>query len=124
MFADQFVEAFNQQRPLGAGVDLSGLRQSVRWAVPVSRTRFDSGADAKATIEQTAGYWLIEVAELAGMDRRDIEAVKAQITTREDRARPAYGRLAVTVPRQFVMIGTTNDSTYLKDQTKTGDFRP
>ena len=82
------------------------------------------GADAKATIEQTAGYWLIEVAELAGMDRRDIEAVKAQITTREDRARPAYGRLAVTVPRQFVMIGTTNNSTYLKDQTGNRQFLP
>lgn len=82
------------------------------------------GAEAKVTIEQTAGYWLVEVAELAGMDRREVEAIKAQITTREDRARAAFGRFASTVPRQFAMIGTTNDGAYLKDQTGNRRFLP
>lgn len=82
------------------------------------------GSDCKVTIEQTAGYWFAEVAELAGMGTREIDAVKTQITTREDRARAAYGYFASTIPRQFIMVGTTNESEYLKDRTGNRRFLP
>ena len=82
------------------------------------------GSDAKVTIEQTSGYWIVEVPELSGMGSREVEAVKAQITTEKDHARGAYDRCASTVPRQFIMIGTTNDRRYLRDKTGNRRFLP
>ena len=55
--------------------------------------------------------------ELDGLGRRDTNRVKSFISTTHDRARLAYGRFAVTRPRQFVLFGTTNESRYLSDLT-------
>ncbi|NSL72458.1 hypothetical protein C6Y62_11625 [Hyphomicrobium sulfonivorans] len=82
------------------------------------------GADAKHTIEASAGFWIVEVPELSGMARKEVERVKAQITTQADTARLAYARQPVTVPRQFVMVGTTNDAQYLRDLTGNRRFLP
>ena len=82
------------------------------------------GMDAKHTIEQTAGRCIVECPELKGMRNNEIEAVKAQITTQSDTARAAYARHTATVPRQFVMGGTTNDAAYLRDRTGNRRFLP
>lgn len=82
------------------------------------------GTDPKETIEQTRGVWIAECAELSGMGSREVEAVKAQVTTPVDRARMAYGRYTETVKRQFVMVGTTNDAQYLRDRTGNRRFLP
>jgi hypothetical protein len=79
--------------------------------------QLEVGADAKATIEKTAGAWIVELPELDGMGKRDANRVKSFITTEEDRARLAYARYAITRPRQFVLFGTTNESDYLRDMT-------
>lgn len=75
------------------------------------------GTEAKETIEKTSGAWIAELAELDGLGRREANAVKSFITTVEDRARPAYGRFAVTKPRQIVLFGTTNEAEFLSDPT-------
>ena len=77
----------------------------------------DMGASAKEVIENTAGKWIVEAAELSGMAKRDLERVKAFYSRTTDSARLAYGRFAIDVPRQFVMGGTTNNTEYLKDRT-------
>ena len=59
---------------------------------------------------QMAGVWCIEIAELTGMRRADIERVKAFASRRVDRYRPSYGRHVITAPRQCICIGTTNRS--------------
>ena len=82
------------------------------------------GSDSKVMIEQTAGAWLVEIAELSGIRRCEVEAVKAMISRKTDRARPAYGRVAKDVPRQFVFFGTVNDSEYLRDATGNRRFWP
>ncbi len=86
------------------------------------------GDDPKTMIEQTAGKWIIEIPELSGVRNAEIENVKAQLSRREDSARPAYGRLRGDVPRQFIMIGTTNGGAgagaYLKDQTGNRRYLP
>ncbi|MER9777141.1 virulence-associated E family protein [Mesorhizobium sp. M0220] len=75
------------------------------------------GADAKETIERTAGAWVVELAELDGLGRREANAVKSFVTTVCDRARPAHGRYTVERPRGFVLFGTTNESAFLADLT-------
>ena len=69
------------------------------------------------SMEQVAGAWIIEVAELASMKKSEAEATKAFITKTEDRFRPAYGHKTETFPRQCVFFGTTNEVDYLKDPT-------
>lgn len=79
--------------------------------------QLEIGADPKVTIEKTAGAFIVEMPELDGLGRRDTNRVKSFITTTHDRARLAYSRFAVTRPRQFVLFGTTNESSYLTDTT-------
>jgi hypothetical protein len=81
-------------------------------------------ADPKVVIEQTRGKWIIEAGELSGMRRGDIDKLKGLLSRRTDRGRLAYARLASEVPRQFVVIGTTNNREYLKDQTGNRRFWP
>lgn len=81
-------------------------------------------ADSRKTIESLRGRWIVEVAELSGMRKAEIEHVKSLLSRRIDRARPAYGRLAIEVPRQNIMFGTTNRGQYLRDTTGNRRFWP
>lgn len=84
------------------------------------------GVDSKQIIERTAGKWIIEAAELHGNRGREAEALKAFLSRQVDGpVRLAYGRLPTTVPRQFILIGTTNARLgYLKDMTGARRFWP
>ena len=66
---------------------------------------------------QIRSAWCIELGELSSMTRADIEKVKAFITRKVDRFRPSYGRRVIEVPRQTILVGSTNLDTYLKDET-------
>jgi predicted P-loop ATPase len=79
---------------------------------------------SKDAAMQVRCAWAIEIAELASMGRPEIERVKAFITRSVDRFRPSYGRRVIEVPRQSVLIGTTNTDTYLKDETGGRRFWP
>lgn len=81
-------------------------------------------ADSKVLIEQLTGRWIIEMGELKGMRRGEVEHVKAMLSRRVDKARLAYGRMPVEQPRQCVFFGTTNDSAYLRDMTGNRRFWP
>ena len=82
------------------------------------------GADQKEVIEQTSGKWLVEIAELAGMGRRDASTTKAMLSRQVDGARLAYGRARSERPRQCVFFGTVNDQQYLLDATGNRRFWP
>jgi len=73
--------------------------------------------DTQKIIERMAGRWIIEAAELKGMRKGDVEHLKSFLSRRVDRARMAYGRLPVEVPRQSIVIGTDNSGQYLRDPT-------
>jgi hypothetical protein len=80
--------------------------------------------DSKRVIEAVRGRWIVECAELSGMKKADIAHLTAMLSRRVDRARMAYGRLPVDVPRQFVPFGTTNKTEYLRDTTGNRRFWP
>lgn len=80
--------------------------------------------DTKAQIEALDGIWFYELGEVEGMNRAEVNKIKAFASRQDDRARMAYGRFAVTRPRQAVFIGTTNDEKYLRDQTGNRRFWP
>lgn len=64
-----------------------------------------------------AGKWIIELDELTGFARKDWNSIKAFISKTVDNERKPYERVAVSLPRQCVFIGTTNDHEYLSDMT-------
>jgi predicted P-loop ATPase len=80
--------------------------------------------DAKEIIELTSGKMIVEISELAGMRRTEVEHVKGMLSRTHDRARGAYDRIPTEVGRQFVIAGTTNTRHYLKDTTGNRRFLP
>lgn len=72
----------------------------------------------KTAAEKLQGYWLLEIGELAGMRKADIDKVKAFISRQDDKYRASFGRRVTPHPRQCVFFGTTNtDNGYLRDIT-------
>jgi len=83
------------------------------------------GTEAKQIIERTEGKWIIEVAELFGLGKKEIDQVKAFLSRGEDGpVRGAYARESRAVKRSFICIGTTNKPEYLKDATGSRRFWP
>ena len=71
-----------------------------------------------------SGVWCLELAELSGMRRNEVEHIKQVITAQSDRFRPPYGRTQEDFPRQTVFVGTTNADEFLKDPTGNRRFLP
>lgn len=78
----------------------------------------------KESFEQIQGTWLIEMAELSGLKKAEVESIKHYISKREDMFRPAYGRTVETYKRQCVFFGTTNNKDFLRDPTGNRRFMP
>jgi len=78
----------------------------------------------KESFEQIQGSWIIEISELAGLRKAEVEATKQYLSKREDSFRPAYGREIVTYQRQCIFVGTTNNWEFLKDPTGNRRFLP
>lgn len=81
-------------------------------------------AEGKVVIERLAGRWIAEAGELKGMRKGEVEHLKAFLSRQEDTARMSYARLPVIVPRQCVIVGTTNSERYLRDLTGNRRFWP
>ncbi|WP_374491615.1 VapE domain-containing protein [Brachymonas sp.] len=105
-----------------------GLRKSTLVEVLASTdyfsdTPFDVGRGKEAQ-EQVQGIWVYEIAELSALSKADVNAIKAFISSKIDRYRVAYGSTVESFPRQCVMVGTTNEDTYLRDRTGNRRFWP
>ena len=79
----------------------------------------------KSGAEKLQGYWILEIGELAGMKKADLELVKAFASRTDDQYRPAYGKNVESHPRHSVIFGTTNSETgFLRDLTGNRRFWP
>lgn len=78
----------------------------------------------KESFEQLQGAWIIEMAELSGIKKSEVESTKHFITKREDSFRPAYGRTVETFKRQCVFVASTNEEDFLRDSSGNRRFMP
>ena len=78
----------------------------------------------KEAFEQIQGAWIIEMAELSGLRKAEVETIKQFISKCDDMYRPAYGRVVETFKRQCVFFGTTNNKDFLRDPTGNRRFMP
>ena len=83
-----------------------------------------STVQGKEAFEQIQGVWLVEMGELAGLKKAEVEIIKHFISKREDRYRVAYGRRIENFPRQCVFFATTNNKDFLRDPTGNRRFWP
>lgn len=81
-------------------------------------------ADAEDFERQLQGKILVEIAELHSFSKADQTRVKQIITKRIDRYREKYGKFAEDHPRQGILVGTTNETEWIKDQTGGRRFWP
>ncbi|MER9277640.1 virulence-associated E family protein [Mesorhizobium sp. M0522] len=82
------------------------------------------GVSYKEQQELISGKWIVELPELAGLNRAEVSRVKQFITKTHDRARGAFQRSVEEMPRRCIFVGTTNDSQYLRDATGNRRFWP
>lgn len=78
----------------------------------------------KEAFEQVQGAWIIEMAELSGLRKADVESIKHYISKDQDQFRAAYARTVEVYPRQCVFFGTTNSVDFLHDSTGNRRFMP
>lgn len=84
-----------------------------------------STVEGDAATEKLRGMWIIELAELLATKRsKDVEGIKAFVTSTVDVIRPKYARETEQRPRACVFAGTTNDMQFLTDATGNRRFLP
>lgn len=109
-----------------------GLRKSslVRALAPNGEwftDRLDGEVGSKDSMQSLAGRWIVELAEMTGMTRGEVKAIKGFMASGDDKYRPSYGRRTVSHPRRCIFIGTINpegDGSYLTDTTGGRRFWP
>lgn len=79
----------------------------------------------KAGAEKLQGFLILELGEMAGMKKVDIETIKSFLSRTDDIYRPSYGRVVESHPRQCIVVGSTNaENGFLRDITGNRRFWP
>ena len=108
------VPVLDGDQGIGKSTIVKDLVSSEYYSESLSLTDMDD----KSGAEKLQGFWVVEIGELAGMKKADIEKVKAFLSTADDKYRPSYGKTVESHPRQCVIIATVNgERGYLRDIT-------
>lgn len=79
----------------------------------------------KTAAEKLQGYWILELGELAGMKKVDVETMKSFVTRTDDKFRQSYGVVVESHPRSCIIVGSTNsEGGFLRDITGNRRFWP
>lgn len=76
-----------------------------------------TNVEGKDALEVIQGSWIIELGEMAGMRRAQVDTQKQFISKRVDKFRVAYGKRTEEFPRRCVFFATTNEADFLRDVT-------
>lgn len=72
----------------------------------------------KTAAEKLQGIWIMELGELAGLKKMDVEVIKSFLSRVDDRYRPTYGQCVESHLRKGIIVGTTNTTDgFLRDIT-------
>lgn len=104
---------------LGKTSWIKKLCDACPWAIGTGVSLNPHDKDSK---EQAYSKWIIELGELDSTLRRDIGALKAEITKDTDEWRKSYGEHSQVVPRRTVFCASVNDDKFLKDPTGNSRF--
>ena len=108
--------------PQGIGKSTFFAKLGRRW---FSDSLTISDMRDKAAAEKLQGYWILELGELAGIKKVDVETVKSFISRNDDKYRASYGFNVESHPRQCIIVGSTNcESGFLRDITGNRRFWP
>ena len=81
--------------------------------------------DGDKAAEKLRGMWILEFAELLATKKaKEVESIKAFLTSRVDTYRPPYERRTEQRKRCCIFIGTTNNYQFLTDRTGNRRFLP
>lgn len=78
----------------------------------------------KEAAEQLNGSWIIEVAELAGLKKTEVQAVKKFLAQRKDEQRNAFKHFKTLNKRQCIFGGNYNEDEPFRDVTGNRRFWP
>lgn len=105
------------------GLRKSTLVEILAGSKHFSDTPFQVGKGKEAQ-EQVQGLWVYEIAELMHFSKTEVGAIKAFISSKVDRFRAAYAATVAAHARQCVLVGSTNENSYLRDRTGNRRFWP
>lgn len=78
---------------------------------------------SKDIINKLNKSWICIIDEMDTFNRKEMSTIKTFLSTSKDTARLAYARNANTYERHCVFIGSTNDDTFLRDNTSSVERR-
>lgn len=99
-----------------------GVRKStllrILAAVPGSYVSVNA-SDSEDNLSRltSRGVLIAEMDELKGLSSKQEDAIKSWVTKTEDKWVPKFKEHAVSVPRRFMLAGTTNHRRFLSDST-------
>lgn len=108
--------------PQGAGKSTLIAKLGSEW---FSDSLNLSDTKDKTAAEKLQGYWILEIGELAGLRKAEVETLRSFLSRQNDIYRASFGRRATPHLRQCVFFGTTNaEKGYLRDATGNRRFWP
>lgn len=109
---DEIVVLIGKQG-IGKGLALKTLVHNPDWLLE----EFDINWKSKEIIENTCRKWIVEYAELDGLNDKQQLHAKAVLGRSTETARKAYGEESDDAPRHWVPFGTSNTDKFLTDTT-------
>lgn len=107
--------------PQGIGKSMFFAKLGGIWfsdSLTISDMRDKTGA------EKLQGFWIMEIGEMNGIKKVEVETVKSFASRQDDKFRVAYGTVVESHPRQCVICGTSNSQHFLRDVTGNRRFWP
>lgn len=99
------------------GIGKSSILSKLAGSGDLFMDSFTMDARSNKMQESVRGAWIIEIPELEGFYKQDMNVIKSFVSKQSDTYRPAYGREQVKIPRTCVFFATTNEGDFLRDSS-------